>query len=155
MHRNETDRYYLVHENMLPEAALKTLQVKSLLEHGEVQTVQEAVERVGISRSAFYKYKDGVFAFDRLERETIVTISMNLQHRSGMLSQVLAIVASHAGNVLTINQSIPLQGMANVVISVEMSATDGNVSALLAALEKVEGVRRVQLIGQGSKNGSA
>lgn len=151
MREDSAERFYLIHETMLPDAALKTLQVKHLLEQGEVKTVNEAVERVGISRSAFYKYKDGIFALDRLEREKIVTISMNLQHRSGILSQVLAIVASFAGNVLTINQSIPLQGMANVVISVEVPAIDHNVTSLLEALRQVDGLGRVQLIGQGSK----
>lgn len=151
MSKDSAARFYLIHETMLPEAALKTLQVKQLLEQGEVKTVNEAVERVGLSRSAFYKYKDGIFALERLEREKIVTISMNLQHRSGILSQVLAIVASYAGNVLTINQSIPLQGMANVVISVEMPAIDHNVTALLEALRQVDGLGRVQMIGQGSK----
>lgn len=151
MHKDGAEQFYLIHETMLPDAALKTLQVKQLLEQGEVKTINEAVERVGLSRSAFYKYKDNIFALDRLEREKIVTISMNLQHRSGILSQVLAIVASYAGNVLTINQSIPLQGMANVVISVEVPAIDHNVTSLLEALGRVDGLGRVQMIGQGSK----
>lgn len=146
------EQYYLIHEALLPEAALKTIQVKKLLAQGEVQTVHEAVDRVGLSRSAYYKYRDGIFSFDKLERGRIVTISMNLQHRSGMLSQVLALVAEHAGNVLTINQTIPLQGMANVVLSVETSAMQSHVSHLLTALNALAGVNRAQIIGQGSKD---
>lgn len=150
--KNDSERYYLVREDLLPEAALKTMQVKHLLDQGEMKTVHEAVERVGLSRSAFYKYKDGIFSFDKLERETIVTISLNLQHRSGILSQVLAMVANYNGNVLTINQTIPLQGMANVVISVETSAMNSNMSSLLEGLGQVEGVKRAQIIGQSSKS---
>lgn len=147
------ERYYLIHETLLPEAALKTIQVKNMLTRGEVHTVNEAVERVGMSRSAFYKYKDGIYAFDKMEREHIVTISLNLQHRSGMLSQVLTLLAAHAGNVLTINQTIPLQGVANVVISLETSAMQSSMEALLAALSELSGVKRAQIIGQGSHNG--
>ncbi|OGX68557.1 MAG: hypothetical protein A2189_06035, partial [Paenibacillus sp. RIFOXYA1_FULL_44_5] len=115
------ERYYLVREDILPEAVLKTMQAKELLARGEVKTVHDAVERVGLSRSAFYKYKDGIFPLTKMERETIVTISMDLEHRSGVLSKVLSKIAELNGNVLTIHQSIPLQGMANVVLSVDTS----------------------------------
>lgn len=145
----DSERYYLVREDILPDAVLKTMQVKELLAQGEVKTVHEAVEQVGLSRSAFYKYKDGIYALNKLEKERIVTISMNLQHRSGILSKMLAMVASYEGNVLTINQTIPLQGMANVVISVDTSTMGGNMPLLLEALGQMEGVKRAQIIGQG------
>lgn len=125
------------------------MQVKELLAQGEALTVHEAAERIGLSRSAFYKYKDGIFSLNKLERETIVTISMNLQHRSGILSKVLAMIANYEGNVLTINQTIPLQGMANVVISVDTSTMDGNMANLLGALGNLDGVKKAQIIGQG------
>lgn len=114
-------RFFLVREDILPESLLKTIEAKRLLEGGKVQTIHEAVEKVGLSRSAFYKYKDGIFSLDRFDQEQIVTISMDLEHRSGILSQVLALIAEYSGNVLTINQSIPLQGKANVVISMDTS----------------------------------
>jgi len=143
------ERYYLVREDILPEAVLKTMQVKELLTRGEVKTVHEAVEKVGLSRSAFYKYKDGIFPLNQLERERIVTISMDLEHRSGILSKVLGLVAGSEGNILTINQTIPLQGMANVVISVETSMMAEQLTALLEELRKQDGVRRASVIGQG------
>lgn len=144
-----SERYYLVREDILPEALMKTIQAKALLARGEVKTVHEAVEKVGLSRSAFYKYKDGIFPLSKLERERIVTISMDLEHRSGILSRVLALIADLEGNVLTIHQTIPLQGVANVVISVETSMMGETASTLLDTLRRQDGVTRVALTGQG------
>ncbi|KRE51143.1 ACT domain-containing protein [Paenibacillus sp. Soil522] len=144
-----TERYYVVREDILPEAILKTIQVKEMLSRGEAATVHEAVERAGLSRSAFYKYKDGVYALNELERERIATISMDLEHRSGVLSNVLSMVASLEGNVLTMNQTIPLQGFANVVISVDISQLSGELSSLVEMLRSQAGVRKASVIGQG------
>ncbi|WP_342415198.1 ACT domain-containing protein [Paenibacillus sp. FSL R10-2782] len=143
------ERYYLVREDILPEAIVKTIQVKLLLASGDAKTVHDAVEQVGLSRSAFYKYKDGIHLVNQLERERIVNISIDLEHQSGMLSRVLGKVADYGGNVLTIQQSIPLQGRANVVISVEMSRLSEELGVLLEGLETISGVKRVRLIGQG------
>ena len=142
-------RYFLVREDILPEAVVKTVQVKDLLARGECQTVNEAVERVGLSRSAFYKYKDGIHMLNHLQKESLVTISMDLHHRAGMLSKVLARVAEARGNVLTIHQSIPLQGMANVVITVDTSMLEEEIDRLADALSQLEGVSRAQIIGHG------
>jgi len=144
-----TERYFIVREDILPEAIVKTVQVKELLKRGEAETVHEAVERVGLSRSAFYKYKDGIYAMDQMDRERLVTISMDLEHRSGILSKVLGLVAGLEGNVLTIHQSIPLQGLANVVISVDMSVMSAPLTALIEGIRKADGVRRANVVGQG------
>lgn len=143
------ERYFIVREDILPEAIVKTIQVKEMLQRGEAATVHEATERAGLSRSAFYKYKDGVHMLNQLERERIVTISMDLDHRSGVLSKVLALVASSEGNVLTIHQSIPLQGLANVVISVDTSQMGGTLTELMTAIHEQDGVRKASVIGQG------
>ncbi|MGM0879974.1 MAG: ACT domain-containing protein [Bacillota bacterium] len=142
-------RYYVVREDILPEAIMKTIQVKEMLSREDALTVHEAVERAGLSRSAFYKYKDGVYALNELERERIATISMDLEHRSGVLSNVLSMVASMEGNVLTMNQTIPLQGFANVVISVDISQLSGELSSLVELLRSQAGVRKASVIGQG------
>ncbi|MBD0381706.1 ACT domain-containing protein [Paenibacillus sp. WST5] len=144
------ERYYLIREDILPEGVLKTVQAKELLARGEVKTIHDAVEQVGLSRSAFYKYKDGIHPLSKLERERIITISMDLEHRSGILSRVLALIANLEGNVLTIHQTIPLQGMANVVISVETSSLGEEIRQLLDRLGAQEGVKRAVIIGQGS-----
>jgi chorismate mutase len=144
-----TERYFVVREDILPEAIVKTLQVKDMLQRGEAATVHEAAERVGLSRSAFYKYKDGIYPLSQLERERIVTISMDLEHRAGVLSKVLGRVASSEGNVLTIHQTIPLQGLANVVISVDTSPMPGPLSELIDGIRRQDGVRKAAVIGQG------
>jgi chorismate mutase len=143
------ERYYLIREDILPEGVLKTVQAKELLARGEVKTIHEAVEQVGLSRSAFYKYKDGIYPLSKLERDRIVTISMDLEHRAGILSKVLSMIAQLEGNVLTIHQTIPLQGMANVVISVETSTMVDGVQELMSELHKLQGVNRAVIIGQG------
>lgn len=143
------ERYFLVRQDILPDALIKTIQAKELLAKGEVDTVQEAVERVDLSRSAFYKYKDGIHPLDRKDSETIVTISMDLQHKAGILSKVLALMAQYEGNVLTINQTIPLQGKANVVLSVETSKMGDRIAEVIEELNRMEGVRRPSIIGRG------
>jgi len=139
-HKEIKEQYYLVREDILPEAVLKTVQAKELLAQGTVKTIHDAVDQVGLSRSAFYKYKD---------RERIITISMDLEHRSGILSKVLVLIADLEGNVLTIHQSIPLQGMANAIISVDTSSMGEKINELLNILRKQEGVIRTAIIGQG------
>ncbi|MCQ4088162.1 ACT domain-containing protein [Saccharibacillus sp. JS10] len=143
------ERYYLAREDILPEAILKTLHVKELLAGGQAKTVNEAVAIAGISRSAFYKYKDGIHQVNQLDRERLVTLSLLLEHRAGILFKVLGLIAESGGNVLTINQSIPLQGTANVVLSVETSRLHEELGSLTASLESVNGVSRVVVIGQG------
>lgn len=142
------ERYYVVREDLLPEGILKTEQVKELLRRGEAATVHEATERVGLSRSAFYKYKDGVYALETTSRERIVTLSMDLEHRSGVLSKMLGTLAANEGNVLTISQSIPLQGLANVVVSVDTSLLSGELPELLGKLRAIDGVKRAIVVGR-------
>ncbi|RJX41409.1 ACT domain-containing protein [Paenibacillus pinisoli] len=143
------DRYYVVREDILPEAIQKTILVKSLLSSGSAATVHEAVERAGLSRSAFYKYKDGVYELNEITQERIITVSMDLEHRAGVLSSVLALVASQEGNVLTMNQSIPLQGFANVVLSIDVSQVAGDATELMELLRRQPGVRKASIIGRG------
>lgn len=143
------ERYFVVREDILPEGIVKTIHVKEMLQRGEAATVHEAVERAGLSRSAFYKYKDGVFPLNQLDRERIVTISVDLEHRSGILSKVLGLVAGSEGNILTIHQSIPLQGFANVVVTVDTSPMSSTPIELVESLRKLPGVRKASIIGQG------
>jgi chorismate mutase len=143
------DAFALVRVEMLPEAIQKTLEAKKLLETGEVAKVQEAVERVGISRSSFYKYKDSVFPFNAMVKEKIVTISLILEHRSGVLSQVLGYLAAAKASVLTIHQTIPLQGEANVSMSVDTTQVMVDINDVLEGLAKLDGVRRAVIVGTG------
>ncbi|MBP2663786.1 MAG: hypothetical protein H6Q71_1734 [Firmicutes bacterium] len=140
--------FYLVREEILPEAIKKTIKVKELLKRGEARTINEAVEKMELSRSAYYKYKDYVFPFYEASKEKIVTIALLLEHKSGVLSRVLNTVANDHGSVLTINQGIPLQGVANATISIETAELVIDLEALLDKLRMVDGVKRLEVLGQ-------
>lgn len=140
--------FYLVRDEILPEAIKKTIIVKDLLKRGELRTVNEAVAKVGLSRSAYYKYKDYVFPFYDASKEKIITLSLLLEHKSGVLSQVLNTVAADSGSIVTINQGIPLQGVANTTISIETKFLTIDLEALLDKIRLIDGVRRLELLGQ-------
>jgi chorismate mutase len=144
----EKSKKYLVDKKILPEAILKTVIAKELLAKGEVFTVNEAVQRVGISRSAFYKYRDGVFPFNEVSKEKIITVSLILEHKAGVLSDVLNTVAKLKGNILTINQGILLQNIANAVLSIDTKDIKDDLDVLVAKLQNLQGVRKVEIIGQ-------
>lgn len=140
--------FYLVREEILPEAIKKTIKVKELLKKGEVRTINEAVERMELSRSAYYKYKDFVFPFYEASKEKIVTIALLLEHKPGVLSRVLNTIANERGSILTINQGIPLQSVANATISIETADLAIDLEALLDKLRLVDGVKRLEVLGQ-------
>ncbi|RKD23909.1 ACT domain-containing protein [Ammoniphilus oxalaticus] len=143
------EKYYLVRDEILPEAILKTVDAKKLLDSGEALTVNEAVEKVGLSRSAYYKYKDGVFLFNAMSREVIVTIAATLEHRSGVLSKFLSFVARQGGNVLTINQTIPVQGMAHVSMSIDTAFMNLTTAEFIEKLGNLDGVTKAVIVGRG------
>ncbi|MHB8157907.1 MAG: ACT domain-containing protein [Desulfocucumaceae bacterium] len=148
MESKRNKQYYIVSKEILPEAILKTAKVKEILTRREALTVNEAVEKAGLSRSAFYKYRDGVFPFYQASKEKIVTFSLILEHRTGILSDVLNTVSSLKGNILTINQGIPLQGMAVVTLSIDTHDATGDMEELLEKLLNVQGVKKVEIVGQ-------
>ncbi|MBN6186498.1 ACT domain-containing protein [Aneurinibacillus sp. BA2021] len=141
--------FYLIRADILPESISKTLEAKKLIDSGEAGTVNEAVERVGLSRSAYYKYKDSIFPFNSMMREEIITVLLNLDHQAGILSNVLKFVAERGGNILTINQTIPLQGMANVAMSIDTGHLSMSTTAFLDELNTLVGVKRAVIVGRG------
>ncbi|GAK05234.1 LOW QUALITY PROTEIN: ACT domain protein [Geomicrobium sp. JCM 19037] len=145
----EIDQFYLVREDMLTEAMQKTVQAKILLENKTCSTIGEAVKQVGLSRSAFYKYRDAVQPFHTMIQEKIITFSIHLADRSGALSGLLTKVAETDSNVLTINQTIPLQGRANITLTVDTSMLNVEVRQLMADIKAMEAVEKVEIIGSG------
>lgn len=145
----QEELFYLIRADILPESISKTLEAKKLLDSGEAETVNEAVERVGLSRSAYYKYKDSIFPFNSMMREVIITVSLNLEHRAGILSEVLKFVAERGGNILTINQTIPLQGLANVAMSIDTGHLNLSTTDFLDELNAMHGVKRAVIVGRG------
>ncbi|CAM3970919.1 ACT domain-containing protein [Alkalicoccus chagannorensis] len=145
-----SDQFYLVREDMLSEAMLKTVEAKRLLESEEADTINDAVQHVELSRSAFYKYKDGIFPFHTMVKEKIITLTIHLQDQSGALSRLLSMVAQTGANVLTINQTIPLQGRAQITLTIETAAMTADVTGLLDQMEKLEAVQKVEVVGSGA-----
>lgn len=148
MKKERSHKFYLVQEDILPEAIKKTIKVKEILKHHQTKTINEAVKKMDLSRSAYYKYKDFVFPFYDVTQGKIVTLSIMIFDKPGSLSQVLNAIASNNGSVLTINQGIPLQGVANVAISVETKEMKGSIEDLMKKLERLSGVSKVNIIGQ-------
>lgn len=144
----QSETYYLVSNRVLPESIAKTAAAKKLLTSGEAETVQQAVEQVGISRSVYYKYKDGIYPSHTVSRDKLITLSLVLEHRSGVLSEVLTRLASGGGNILTIHQTIPLQGQANVTMSVDTTNVTATVDSFTQRLKGMEGVQKADIIGQ-------
>jgi len=148
MEKNPKTAFYLVRDEILPEAIKKTIMVKDILKRGELKTVNEAVAKVGLSRSAYYKYKDYVFPFYDASKEKIITLSLLLEHKAGVLSKVLNTIATDSGSIMTINQGIPLQGVANTTISIETKFLTIDLEALLDKIRLIDGVKRLELLGQ-------
>lgn len=142
------EKLYLVQENALPKVLKKTAQAKELLKSGRAKTVNEAIETVGISRSAFYKYRDAIFPFRETSREKILTIALILEHIPGVLSAVLNAIAQAGGSILTINQGIPLQGVANATISFETGRLSVDANELLTTLASLDGVQKLEILAQ-------
>ena len=110
--------YYVLKEKAVPEVLLKVMEAKRLLESGKVDSVQEAADTVGISRSSFYKYKDDILPFHENERGKIVTLVIQLYDKPGLLSSVLQAINKYKTNILTIHQSVPINGIASLTLSI-------------------------------------
>ncbi|HCF50835.1 MAG TPA: ACT domain-containing protein [Syntrophomonas sp.] len=139
----------MVRDDILPEAIVKTAQVKEMLAKGDAESVLDAVNKLGLARSTFYKYKDGVNAFFDAKSLEIINISLLLRHISGILSGVLNSIAAYRGNVLTINQNLPLNGMALVTISLSVEELSISVEELMTHLGGLNGVVRAEIVGRG------
>ena len=146
MSAKSSAKYYLVEASALPDVFLRVVEAKQLLQTGEAATVGEAVGRVGISRSAFYKYKDTITPFQDLKRGHILTFHVLLRDQPGLLSSVLSVFAQCGANILTINQSIPVNGCANITVSAETAGMRMDTEDMLSLLIASEGVIRAQIL---------
>lgn len=139
-------KLYIVESSMLPEVFLKVCEAKEYLQTGAAETVGEAVAKAGISRSAFYKYKDAVQPFWDLEHDRVVTMSIITMDKPGALSSVLAIFASSGANILTINQSIPTNGVGIVTLSITMADMRISLDELRSQIEALPDVIRIEVL---------
>ena len=144
----EKKKYFVVRERAVPEVLLKVVQAKRLLDSGRAQTVQDAAEQTGISRSSFYKYKDDIFPFYDNTKGKTITLVVQMDDEQGLLSDLLHVVAVYRANILTIHQSIPVNGVATLTLSVEVRDNTGNVSSMIDELEELEGIHYVKILAR-------
>ena len=144
----ETTKYFVVKQKAIPEVLLKVVEAKRLLESEKVLTIQEAVDAVGISRSSFYKYKDDIFPFHDNSQGTTITLTFQMDDEPGILSDVLKIIAEYRANILTIHQSIPINGIASLTLSIQVLQTTGDISRMLEQLEGQPSVHHVKILAK-------
>ena len=142
----EKKKYYLVSAEALPEVFIKVAEAKRMLQVGEADTVGEAARLVGISRSAFYKYKDAVQPFQNMRAGHIITFYALLKDIPGVLSNYLSIFAGSGANILTINQTIPTNGCAGATISAETSEMVDGLEELMSRAAAAQGVLKFEIL---------
>lgn len=144
----EQTKYFVLKQKAVPEVLLKVVQAKRLIESEQAMTVQEATERVGISRSSFYKYKDDIFPFYDNAKGRTITLVLQMDDERGLLSDILHIVAVYKANILTIHQSIPVNNVASLTLSVEVRPDTGNISRMVEEMEEQKGIHHVKIIAR-------
>lgn len=141
-------KYYVVKKKALPDVLLKVVEAKRYLESGKVSAVNEATEMAGISRSSFYKYKDDIFPFHENVRGKTITFVVQMDDIPGILSVILQRIASYQASILTIHQTIPINGVASLTLSVDLSVETTDYSGMLDDIEKINGVHYLKLLGR-------
>ena len=144
----EKSKYFVLKQRAVPEVLLKVVEAKRLLESERAITVQEATDRVGISRSSFYKYKDDIFPFYDNTKGKTITLVIQMDDEQGLLSDLLHVVAVYRANILTIHQSIPVNGVAMLTLSVEVQSHTGNVSNMIEEMEVMKGIHYAKILAR-------
>ena len=144
----ELPKYFVVRSKALPEVLLKVVEAKRMLEMGKAESVQDATEAVGISRSSFYKYKEDIFPFHESSEGTTFTLTVQMDDEPGLLSDLLKVVAGYGANILTIHQSIPINGVATLSLSMQILQNTKDVSQMITDMENTKGVHHVKIIAK-------
>ena len=144
----EKTKYFVLKKKAVPEVLLKVVEAKRLLDSGKADSVQEAAENVGISRSSFYKYKDDIFPFHDNAKGKTITMVIQLDDEPGLLSVVLRIVADYHANILTIHQSIPVNGIASLTLSVDVLNETGDISQMVNTIEEQQGIHYLKILAR-------
>ena len=147
--REEKTKYYVIKEKAVPEVLLKVIEAKRLMDMQEL-TVQQATEKAAISRSSFHKYRDDILPFHDNAKGKTITFILQMDDEPGLLSDVLKIIAEFHGNILTIHQTIPLNGVASLTISVDIAEDRGDASEMINEIESRQGVHYFKILGQES-----
>lgn len=146
--QSDNCKYYVLKKKAVPEVLLKVVQVKRLLETERWISIQEATDQVGLSRSSYYKYKDDIFPFHEDAKGKTITFMIQMDDEPGLLSIVLAIIAEYNANVLTIHQTVPINGVANLTMSIEVLPTAGNISELIDDIEGRKGIHYLKILAR-------
>ena len=144
----DKSKYFVVKQKAVPEVLLKVVEAKRLLESERAITVQDATDKAGISRSSFYKYKDDIFPFYDNTKGKTITLVVQMDDEQGLLSDLLHVVAVYKANILTIHQSIPVNGVATLTVSVEVRPNTGNVSEMVGDMEEMDGIHYVKILAR-------
>jgi len=144
----DKSKYFVVKQRAVPEVLLKVVEAKKLLETVRAITVQEAADRVGISRSSFYKYKDDIFPFHETTKGKTITMVIQMDDEPGLLSGVLKTIADFHANILTIHQSIPVNGIATLTLSIDILPQTGDVAEMVTKIESVGGIQYVKILAR-------
>lgn len=144
----DVNKYFVVKQKAVPEVLLKVVEAKRLIESEKAITIQEATDRVGISRSSFYKYKDDIFPFHENAKGRTITMVLQLDDEPGLLSDVLKIVADYHANILTIHQSIPVNGVATLTVSVEVLPSTDDISQMIEEMERQKGIHSIKILAR-------
>ncbi len=145
---DNSSTFYLVDSTVLPEVFSKVIEVKKILSMGKIKTVNDAVREVGMSRSAFYKYKDFVFPFYETSRGRVITLFFVVEDFSGILSSIINSIAQAKANIITINQNVPINGLADVTISIETSGMTKEIREMMENIKEIEGVRKQEILAR-------
>ena len=144
----EKTSFFVLREKAVPEVLLKVVEAKRLLDSGKVESVQDATEAVGISRSSFYKYKDDIFPYHENQKGKTITMVIQLDDEPGLLSGILGKIADYHANILTIHQAIPINGVASLTLSIDILPTTGDFSALVERLNAMKGIHDIKILGR-------
>ncbi|MBQ5446870.1 MAG: ACT domain-containing protein [Lachnospiraceae bacterium] len=144
----DDNKYYVLKKKAVPEVLLKVVEAKRLIETGKAMSVQEAADITGISRSSFYKYKDDIFPFHDDARGKTITFVLQMDDETGLLSGVLKLIAEFNANILTIHQTIPVNSMATLTISIEVGPNTKDVSEMIDAIESKDGVHYIKILAR-------
>ena len=144
----EETKYFVLKQKAVPEVLLKVVEAKRLIDSERALTIQEATEKVGISRSSFYKYKDDIFPFYENAKGRTITMVLQMGDEQGLLSDLLHIVAVYKANILTIHQSIPVNNVATLTLSVEVRPDTGDISGMVGEMERNNGIHYVKIIAR-------
>ena len=148
MKMSDKTNYFVLKEKAVPEVLLKVVEAKRLFESGKAASVQEATEAVGISRSSFYKYKDDIFPFHENKKGKSITLVIQLDDEPGLLSNILQSIDKFKCNILSIHQSIPINGIATLTLSIDILPQTGDVAEMVTKIESVGGIQYVKILAR-------